>query len=814
MTYQTPGHGRRIWFAVNTITEDVAHWHESLEIVFVLSGQVDFSIRGQVFTLRAEDLLVINPFDLHMAAAEGAAVLSLHVEPAFLQGLGRPLPRFACCSRAMQEPQKSFQELREWVAHCVSALSSDDGGNVAEAHMHMILSILCRDFAAPEPAAPQAAGFDDAALRYVQRAIQLFQERYAEDWTVQRLAEELHLSAGYLSRIFQANMGVSLMKYLRTLRLRRAMQETLHSSKSVTDIALGNGFPSAAAFIQNFRAEYGQTPGQMRRRHKNAPAAAGPAREPQTAGLERLLKHARLAPEAPMAAVTRYQVEDIQCDCQKRGRTVDCPLILSIGWAREGLFAPVQEQIRQAQREIGFTYLRMHGIFDDSMQIFQGTREQHSFNFNYLDLLYDFVLAQGLTPYVEFSYMPRALAVRPETYYYSHACSICPPSDYGVWNELVSATVLHCVNRYGRAAVRKWKFTAISQCYVNYGCMTEQEWFQLYRETYRAVKNVDKRFSFGGPGNDMEYLGRDIAALLRDFLAYSAYDQCLPDFLSVQCFHVSLKDFEGPEVFRAVAGEKALPVPCTDDPDYLAHCLSRTEMYLQRIGLARVPLVLEAWNSSLWQCDSCHDMRFKAAFIVKNLLENCRSLEGIGYWTLSDITEDTTHQVDVFHGGRGMITVNGIPKSAYHAFRLLARMQGGCIGQGDGWYATRNQDMVAVLLYHYSHYTENYQALDAKGQYAFQSQGPRQFNLTLTGMKEGLYTFSTYRIDARHGSAYDTWLQMGAPQPMNAEQVEYIKCLSIPGYTTCQEYVPREYHYTTTLGDNEIELILCTPSTL
>ena len=48
--------------------------------------------------------------------------------------------------------------------------------------------------------------------------------------------------------------------------------------------------------------------------------------------------------------------------------------LLNIGYARCGLLAPIQEQIRTAQREIGFRYVRFHGIFDSDMHIYERTQ--------------------------------------------------------------------------------------------------------------------------------------------------------------------------------------------------------------------------------------------------------------------------------------------------------------------------------------------------------------------------------------------------------------------------------------------------------
>lgn len=48
--------------------------------------------------------------------------------------------------------------------------------------------------------------------------------------------------------------------------------------------------------------------------------------------------------------------------------------MVNIGYAHDGLIGSVQEQLRRAQKEIGFTYLRFHGIFDDDMHIYQENR--------------------------------------------------------------------------------------------------------------------------------------------------------------------------------------------------------------------------------------------------------------------------------------------------------------------------------------------------------------------------------------------------------------------------------------------------------
>lgn len=75
----------------------------------------------------------------------------------------------------------------------------------------------------------------------------------------------------------------------------------------------------------------------------------------------------------------------------------------------------MQEQIRRAQREIGFEYLRFHGLFDEDMHIY--SEDEHGkpqFNFAYPAMLFDFILSLGLKPYVELSFLPNRLAREPD----------------------------------------------------------------------------------------------------------------------------------------------------------------------------------------------------------------------------------------------------------------------------------------------------------------------------------------------------------------------------------------------------------------
>ena len=67
------------------------------------------------------------------------------------------------------------------------------------------------------------------------------------------------------------------------------------------------------------------------------------------------------------------------------------------------------------QREIGFKYIKFSGIFSDDLRVCTRLKDGGlAFNFAYLDKIFDYLLEVRLKPFIQLSYMPYALAKKPE----------------------------------------------------------------------------------------------------------------------------------------------------------------------------------------------------------------------------------------------------------------------------------------------------------------------------------------------------------------------------------------------------------------
>jgi AraC-like DNA-binding protein len=113
--------------------------------------------------------------------------------------------------------------------------------------------------------------------RYLLRARDLVDARYAEAITVDDMAAAAALSRAHFSRMFARTFGESPRSYLQSRRLERAAALLRYTDRSVADICLMVGLQSVGSFTSSFARVYGLPPAAYR---ASVPAASVHARVP------------------------------------------------------------------------------------------------------------------------------------------------------------------------------------------------------------------------------------------------------------------------------------------------------------------------------------------------------------------------------------------------------------------------------------------------------------------------------------------------------------------------------------------------------
>lgn len=409
-----------------------------------------------------------------------------------------------------------------------------------------------------------------------------------------------------------------------------------------------------------------------------------------------------------------------------------------------GLRQDWRDQLAKVHRELGFQYVRFHGLLNDEMSVCnQDSDGNLRYSFFNIDSIFDFLLSIGMKPFLELGFMPEALASGPETCFHYKA-NVTPPADYEQWSMLVKTLTQHLVDRYGIEEVRTWFFEVWNEPNLKFfWAGTKAEYFKLYDSSARAIKSVDRQLRVGGPATA-------INAWIPDMRDFCRANKVPLDFLSTHHYP-------------------------TDDPLWKNSDLTLEEFFAQfgqetgkyergilrkmtakaRAEAGGLPLYYTEWNTSAILPDPVHDEPYSAALVAKTIADNHGLVDGYAFWTFSDLFEEGGQFSAPFHGGFGLQTIHGIPKPTYRVFEMLHRLGHERIEVTGGADAT--VEVLAVrggsdlTLLAYNHDIPGAEIRDEEVVIAIRG-------ITPTGPA------SIARVDAQHANPKQTWIDLDSPE--------------------------------------------------
>lgn len=236
--------------------EDViAHSHEHAQVVFNLSGQMDFEIEGRASLLRQQHLIVIPAGAHHTCGSpHGSSCLVLDVPGE--HWLGESLGPHADASRRLLDTP-GYLSLNARQHQLVDWLSTSPVNDPLIAGQGAIL--LLASLNNPEPDTRQAKRLPFAALdAYIAK-------NAAYPLQVADLARIAGLSCARLHSRFLSECGQTPMDYLRQRRLHSALALLRQSTLPIGEVASRVGYTSQSAFSAAMLREFGASPSVLRR---------------------------------------------------------------------------------------------------------------------------------------------------------------------------------------------------------------------------------------------------------------------------------------------------------------------------------------------------------------------------------------------------------------------------------------------------------------------------------------------------------------------------------------------------------------------
>ncbi|WP_026487289.1 GH39 family glycosyl hydrolase [Caldanaerobius polysaccharolyticus] len=405
--------------------------------------------------------------------------------------------------------------------------------------------------------------------------------------------------------------------------------------------------------------------------------------------------------------------------------------------------------LKKCHDELGFKRVRFHGLLNDDMSVYIKDREGkvHYCFFN-IDSIFDYLLKIGMKPFIELSFMPEDMASGSKTVFH-YKGNITPPKDYNEWGELIYRLTEHLVKRYGIEEVRKWFFEVWNEPNLQwFWSGTQDEYFMLYRHAAEAIKKVDEKIPVGGPATAKD-------DWIPDLINFCSKNDVPLDFISTHHYPTDVALGHYYDMEEAMARSKR---------GILKELAAKS-----RIEAGRFPLYYTEWNNSPSSRDPYHDDPYAAAFVVKTIADNQGLVDMYSFWTFSDIFEEAGFSAVPFHGGFGLLNIHGIPKPTFRAFELLHKT-----GNERLNVLTDKESTVEVLAVKKADVlSDEIMILIYNHNIPLAPIKEENVSICIKGIKSDIKA-SIQRIDDDNANAKKYWLEMGSPEYLDKEMVDYL----------------------------------------
>lgn len=234
------------------------HWHEHIELHYVVSGKTKFLLDQQEILGEKGDLVIANSNVLHAGYCDGSPVevlVMIFEMEALSEELADKNILFQHWIRGDEEIARIMHRIYEENAE------KDIGYKLAcKGGLLQLITYLARNYVL-EMLSDSDSLKRRKKLERLNTVNQYIEQHYTEAISNRELADLLHLSEDRFNHLFKEGMGMPPLQYINEIRLKKAMHLLKKGDcYTAAEVADAVGFSDYNNFGRMFRRYYGCTP--------------------------------------------------------------------------------------------------------------------------------------------------------------------------------------------------------------------------------------------------------------------------------------------------------------------------------------------------------------------------------------------------------------------------------------------------------------------------------------------------------------------------------------------------------------------------
>ncbi|RTQ90958.1 AraC family transcriptional regulator [Lysinibacillus telephonicus] len=246
------------------------NWHNELELITVLQGEIEVSINGSNYILEEDDMMLINSNVGHatLARKSNSIAMVIHLNPIYFSSYYSDyhLLQFTCRSYEKTRYNEDFNCLRKLIFEMIQYIKGDAPSE--KIYFECLLSQLAANLIinfSPKKISSMEMASNKKKTDAVNKIITYIENNYKNKISLEELSLVSGYHKSYISQIVKQQLGINYYEYLTRIRLREATYALSDFDEKISDIALSYGFSDVKSFNTAFRNSFGKTPSEYRK---------------------------------------------------------------------------------------------------------------------------------------------------------------------------------------------------------------------------------------------------------------------------------------------------------------------------------------------------------------------------------------------------------------------------------------------------------------------------------------------------------------------------------------------------------------------
>ena len=717
-------------FSVIKFDNIFLHMHSSIQLIIVLEGEFECHIDDKTYIAKENDIFIVNPGTYHKfdSINKNATILSVLIDQ---NGFGldkvesENLYFNLNSMEILNHPR--YESIKFLVYSLIKFNSMDNVNSIYtnKAISYSLFAQLMNDF---------HVNIDESEIKKnnfdtITKITSFINDHYSENLSLTSISEHFNYSVSYLSRLFKNSLNTNFKDYYDELRVNNSLNDLLFTNENLEKIAIDHGFENARAYFRAFTSIFKVFPSKYRKDFKkNSKETILDSKELKTKSIEKILKLYDISSSKqtnPNHENTRDTEAKISIDFKSNPTRISSPQTKILEMENPSLIMDIDYQncLKSIQKDIKFEYITIENIFeytnDFSILSYQFSR------------IFQFLKEINLKPYFKLYFDVRTTDE----------------------NKFLSSLnkFINLLKMFPKNEIESWminlsfKSNNLSNKAIFDKCIL------IYNSFYNTLRNEIKHILIGSPTFTKEDILYNNS--FKEFIAYSK-----AKFYDISFYSIAFNTKEENKLTKNKDELKEFINLMKEKDLYFEN-----KMYFEKVTFSHSSLL--------------NDTLYSSSYLCRNLIDNIKSISSFSCCSFIDYN----NHLSSFNGSNCFFTHNLLKKPSYNVYSLFSRLGRQLIKKSSNYIVTLKDNKIVILLNNYSHYSdlyaenEYYQISEQERYHCFPKSTNIKFEFQINHLPYKECKIKTTMITKNSGSSFDKWIEIGAPNHLDKEELETLK---------------------------------------